>query len=68
MAEIFTSENWVDIREAVQRRLKEVNAAEVVTAEARSEKARRVNSLNESLKKIEQILPTTYLDNKQILY
>lgn len=51
--ERLTSEHWLDIREAVQRRLKEVSAASVAGDEARKEQARRVNSLKESLDQIE---------------
>lgn len=46
-------ENWLDIREALQRRLKEVTKAEVLIYEAKKEQARRVNSLNESLEVVE---------------
>ena len=54
----LTLENLYDIREAIQRRLKEVSGALVVGPEAKQEKARRVNSLDESLRKIEQHITT----------
>jgi hypothetical protein len=53
--ETLTSEHWLDIREAVHRRLNEVANAKIEGTEARQEQARRLNSLKESLDKINDV-------------
>jgi len=54
--DVLTSEHWRDIREAIQRRLKEISESKVESRPARSEQARKINSLKESLDRIEELI------------
>jgi hypothetical protein len=64
--ETLALEHWIDIREAVQRRIKELSEVNASTPEARREQARKINSLNESYQRIEQQIKDLLFDDTQL--
>lgn len=66
--ETLPLENWIDIREAVQRRLKEIIEVNPSTPEARREQARKINSLNESIGRIEAHIKDLLFEQDQLPY
>jgi len=53
LLEKLSLSHWIDLREAVTRRLNDVRSADPFGTEAKQEQQRRSNSLEESLKYIE---------------